>query len=286
LAVVVRGVAVVFLLLLTAFAGALGAHASSSSADLAISVTGPTQLEQFTEGSYRIAYVNNGPATATNATVTVTLDAFLSWDAFYSTGNCTSVTQGTSKQDVFVCTLGDLQPGASGSFSFAIRVPDSTPTGTYKATFTVASDQPDTKQQNNTSVYHIAVVTPFHADVQTEFLQQPFTPQPFFPGESVTIGTQYANNGPAVATNVVETFTLPASFGFDPSNSDSRCSANAQTVTCTLGTTGVDTGTNMLDISFFVGHDGTYTVTGTIAADQPDPVPANNTGSVTIAVTG
>jgi Domain of unknown function DUF11 len=281
------GAACLFASVLSAWPG-VPVAAATSGADLSIAVSGPTQLEQGTYGSYLVSYANSGPQTATNAHVTITLDTQLFWDPFYVTGNCTDTTpQGMVKQFTFVCDVGTLAPGSSGSFKFAIQAWSSTPIGTYKAKFTIGADQVDPKQQNNAVPVHVSVVTPYHADVWTSIVRDyTNTTYPYTPGQTVWLDTQFGNGGPAVATNTVETFQLPASFSYDPANSDSRCMVGGQTVTCQLGSLIVTEATNDVIIAFTVGAGGTYQVTASITADQPDPVPANNTSTHTISVQG
>lgn len=285
-AVVVRAMAVLGTWLLFGALTPVAVHAATTQgADVGVTVTGPSQLQQGAHAEYGVTYVNNGPATATNTYVLVTLDPQLYWDPFDTTGNCTNTTpQGIVKQYTFVCPVGSLAAGTSGSFQFAIQAFSSTPLGTYKAMFSIAADQSDSKQQNNTAVDHIAVVAPYNADVWTDIVRDYANSYPYTTGETIWLDAQYGNTGPAAATNAVETFTLPATFTFDSTNSDSRCTGTGQTVTCALGDVPVNSGSLDVVIAFEPTAGGVYNVTASITADQPDPDSSNNSSTDTINI--
>lgn len=260
---------------------------ASTGADLAVTVGGPAQIEQGTSARYLVSYANNGPDNATNAVVTVSLDPQLYWKPIDTTGNCVNTTPpGPLKEWTFVCAVGTVNAGQTGSFWFAIQAFSSTPTGAYKSMFKISADQSDPKQQNNAAPLHIDVVAPYHADVWTGIVRDYSNTYPYAPNQEVWLDAQYGNNGPAVATNAVESFHLPPSFTFIPAASDPRCSASGETVTCPLGTLPVDGSTNDMVIAFSVGPDGTYTVAASISADQPDQQISNNTSTHAIYVTG
>jgi uncharacterized repeat protein (TIGR01451 family) len=110
---------------------------------------------------------------------------------------------------------------------------------------------------------------------------------------SVTIGSgsalsfAVANTGPATATNVTVTVTLPAGLAFTNTGSSPACTdpGAGATVICTLGTLAT-TAHASATVAVTAGATGAQTVTATVASDQPDPTPANDTASTTVAVTG
>jgi uncharacterized repeat protein (TIGR01451 family) len=64
---------------------------ADTGADLSVSVTGPTTLEQYSGGqtptsygggNYRVTYTNAGPQVATNVVLNVWIGAGVSWDLF------------------------------------------------------------------------------------------------------------------------------------------------------------------------------------------------------------
>jgi len=98
-----------------------GANSASSTvnvtpvADVATTLTGPSQVIPGSTNSYTVTYANNGPSTAAGVTRTVTLPA--------GATNVT-VTGGTLSGNVITFpTLSTLNSGASNSFTFSFTPP-------------------------------------------------------------------------------------------------------------------------------------------------------------------
>ena len=88
---------------------------AAGKADLRLSVTGPTTIEQGVRLVYRVAWANAGPDMATNANVLVTFpSSALQWDYFDTTCNWQYATY----PDSVNCFLGTAPAGASGWFYF------------------------------------------------------------------------------------------------------------------------------------------------------------------------
>ncbi|MDX1582793.1 MAG: IPTL-CTERM sorting domain-containing protein [Thermoanaerobaculia bacterium] len=106
------------------------------------------------------------------------------------------------------------------------------------------------------------------------------SPDPVVVGETLTYTLTARNNGPNTATDVTVVDTLPSSVTFESVNTTTgSCTQSGQIVTCSLG-------------SLATGQEETITITVTpntagvtivdsvsIAADQSDPVTANNTAT-------
>lgn len=114
------------------------------------------------------------------------------------------------------------------------------------------------------------------------------SPDPVAAGDLLTYTLNVANSGPSTATNVVVTDTLPAGVTY-LANSDSCVEAPAGTLTCSLGTLASGANTSFtinvrVPADYLAGSTANITNTATVAADQADPDPANNTATATTQV--
>ncbi len=105
-----------------------------------------------------------------------------------------------------------------------------------------------------------------------------------------------ANNGPATATDVVVTDTLPTSLEVSSAYCDvgacqspittslGSCTVSGQIVTCNLGTMAPGA-TATVNIPVQVLASGSIANTASVTATQTDPNPANNSSTVTVSST-
>jgi uncharacterized repeat protein (TIGR01451 family) len=102
------------------------------------------------------------------------------------------------------------------------------------------------------------------------------------PPGTVVYTINVTNNGPADATNVVVTDTLPAELAYV---SDDCGGTNTPPWTWNVGnlTNGASAACN---ITMSVVTPGAVNNTATVAGDQPDPTPANDSSTATLTVTG
>lgn len=121
---------------------------SPTSVDLALTKTAsPNPGQAGVNLSYRLSVINNGPATATNVTVTDTLPAGV---AFVSV----ATTQGACSPGPVNCGLGDLAAGASAVIT--IVVTPSTP-GQISNTASVSSSETDSDTSNNSATVNTVI---------------------------------------------------------------------------------------------------------------------------------
>jgi len=107
-------------------------------------------------------------------------------------------------------------------------------------------------------------------------------------GQALTYTITATNNGPATASGVLVTDTLPKNTGFGSATSTQGTCAprpHSQAVDCTVGTM-ASGATVTITIVAKPTQKGTYVNTATVSATSPpDPNTANNTSSVTTNVT-
>jgi uncharacterized repeat protein (TIGR01451 family) len=251
--------ALVVVLLLATAGSALGA--SKGSADVSLDLadaSGRAGQSIF----YSVPVFNAGPATATGVVVTVELAPGLT----LVSGGSGCTTSGS----MVTCSLGSIPAGQGAVMMWELRAAEP---GTYGLAGSVSADQPDPLLANNSDSAQI-VVAPADADVSIDLQNASARAgEPFF--YSFLVG----NAGPGTATNVVATVELPAGIEL----LSSGCTQSGRIVTCQLGSIPAGGGVAVI-WQLRAADAGTYTISGSVTADQQDGVPANNSDSGTIAV--
>ncbi len=240
-------------------------------ADLSISKSAaPEPLTVGNKLTYTIAVTNNGPSGATGVVVTDVLPGG-------ATFGSTSSTQGTCAQagGTVTCNIGALTSGASATITIIV-----TPTtaGTMSNTASVKGSENDPIPNNNSATAR-STVNPA-ADLS---ITKSGSPNPVTLGNNLTY-TIAVSNGPAAATGVVVSDTLPASVTFvSASPTQGSCSQAGGTVTCNLGNMAISA-TATLTIVVTPTATGTISNTATVRANEPDANLTNNTATVTTTV--
>ncbi len=218
----------------------------------------------------RITYVltarNNGPTTATGAVVADTLPAGLTLvSATSGQGSCT----GTAP---ILCALGTLVPGQDVTLSIAATVTaGAAPQITNRAR--ISALEPDPSLDDNSAASTTRVAPPGSADLG---VFQSASPSPARATRLLTYTLFIQNNGPAPATNVTLTETLPA--GVSPISvtpSLGTCTGTAP-ITCGLGT--IPAGTSRTVTLFVSAPPEPTTLVNRVSvkATEPDPNPTND----------
>lgn len=243
-----------------------------SPADLSVSMgSAPSPVEVGKNLTYTIIVTNNGPADATNVTLTDVLPA----GVVYVNG---TASQGTVLQDQGTVTanLGTIVPGASVPVTLVV-----TPMASSRLvnTATVASSEIDDNGGDNSAT---SIVFASPADVG---VQMSVTPGTVLAGDPFTFTAFVTNNGTALASNVNLSDTLPAGLQLVSATS-------SQGVVTTLGNgTRVAIGTLLPGTSATVTivaralTDKDYTNTVTVTNGEVDPDPSNNTADAFVTVT-
>lgn len=240
-------------------------------ADLSIAITdSPDPVAAGTALTYTVEVTNNGPSMASAIEVAVTLPPEVT---FSSTSGCTEDPTG-----VPTCSLGDLAPSATASFTITVDVQDDV-TGTITASATVSSSTTDSNGANDSASEDTEVIaTSDLAITKTD------SADPVVAGTNLTYTIEVTNNGPSVATGVTVTDTLDAGTFLV---STTGCSEDPNGVpTCTLGTLAVGNSASFtVEVTVLDAVLGTITNTATVAADGTDPNPADNTATEDTEVT-
>lgn len=194
-------------------------------ADVYITKSSPNTfpVPSGTQVSYHLDYGNAGPAAAANVILTDQLPPQLIDVTWQCVSGCSASGSGSISLD-----LGTLAAGATGR----IQVTGTALTALAREDFTntgrIATSTPETDTSNNESAAPGAVWT---ADVQLIKLAQ----GQVLAGDTFTATLYYRNNGPAPATSVQLTDTLPGGISL-VSAAPAVSSQNGQVLTWDLGT--------------------------------------------------
>jgi uncharacterized repeat protein (TIGR01451 family) len=224
--------------------------------------------------TYTLTARNAGPSNATNATVTDTLPAGVTFQsATPSQGAACTRPSAT----VVRCNLGGLASGSQATITIKVKPQNA---GTITNSASVAAAETDPSTQNN-AASATTTVNP-GADLA---LTKTDSPDPAHVGQDLIYTLTVKNNGPQSASGVTVTDPIPKSTGFGSAGaSQGTCTRSKETVVCSLGTI-ASTKTATVTILVKPTVKGTVTNTANVTLTSPtDPKPANNTASATTTV--
>jgi uncharacterized repeat protein (TIGR01451 family) len=144
--------------------------------------------------------------------------------------------------------------------------------------FTASAAQSDRDSSNNIQTETTTVTAEADVSLQLgDVFGVVYAGQPFF------VTAQMSNAGPSPATGVTTTLRLPAGLAVV---SGASCLPDGAGSVCTVGPTALPPSTGSVALlQIAADAAGEYAISGSVVADQPDPLPANNVDSVTFTVT-
>ena len=261
--------------------------ATAAQADLVTTNTpSATSVAAGSNVTYTQVITNNGPA-ATTAGMTFTQVTPANTN-FRSMTPPAGWTCGTlppvGGTGTITCTLaGSLAVNGTATFSLVLQVNAGTPSGTSitdTATATAANMPPGIT--TNTASATVVVANANSADMAIVKIG---SPNPVTEGTPLTYTLTVTNNGPASATNVTATDTLPSAVTYlQTTTTQGSCSEAGGTVTCLLGPM-ANAATATISILTIPNAPGIVTNTAAVKADQTDPNSANNTSTQSETIT-
>ncbi len=242
------------------------------SADLSISKSAdPDPVAVGQSLTYLVTVDNKGPGAATNVVVTDTLPAEVSFS---------SVSAGCSNSGVVVCNLGTIASGSNKSVEIVVTL-DSEGSGTIANTAVVSSDTPEENPgDESTTITTDTTTAPQTADLS---ISKSADPDPVAVGQLLTYLITVDNNGPASATNVEVTDTLPTEVSFSSASAGCSYSDN---VVCSLGT--IPAGSDKsVQIAVIVNSEGSGSIANTavVSSDTPEENPGDESTTITTNTT-
>jgi uncharacterized repeat protein (TIGR01451 family) len=266
--------------------------AIATSADLAVTKTGPGTATAGTNVTYTVSVTNNGPSDAQGVTLTDATPnetTFVSFTPTTAAGlSCTF--PGVGATGTVTCTATTLAAHASAVFTYVVNVDATVANNTplvNTATITSATADP-TLADNTSSVNTTAIAEADLAVTKT-------APANVTAGSNLTYTLSVVNNGPTQALAVSLNDTLPANTTFV---SESQLSGTA--LTCNNGTVAV-TGTLtctapvlapaasavvqlVVKLASSAALNTTVVNTATVGSTTADPNLANNTSTAATTV--
>lgn len=255
--------------------------ASATQADLIVTNSAtPTSLPAGSNVTYTQTVTNNGPAAATTVSFTEVTPPNTTFQSITPAAGWTCGTvPAKGGTGTITCTLASLAVGSAntGTFTLVLQVNSATPSGTnITDTDTATASNIVSGISSNTASATVLVANSNSADMA---IVKTATPNPVTEDSLLTYSLAVTNNGPASATNVTVTDTLPSSVTYlNYTASQGSCSEAGGVVTCLLGTM-ANAGTASITVLTMPGTPGMVSNTANVSADQTDPNLTNNTST-------
>ena len=257
----------------------------SKNASASVAVAGSTI-------NYTIQLSNNGPDAATNPTMSDTIPANTTFQSLtFPVGwNCTTPTVGGT--GTINCSYTtSLANGATASFPLTLNVVNGTGVGTVISnTATCGTNSTDPNQNNNSSTASVTVVAVGSADLS---ITKTDSPDPVAIGNNIVYTITANNNGPASASNVTLSDTVPGGTTFKALSSPVGWSctnpSQGQTGSVSCSIAGFAQGASAVfqltvKVNSSVTDESTISNTASISSSTTDSMPGNNSATQTTTV--
>ncbi len=259
--------------------------ATATQADLiTTNSASPGSLAAGSNVTYTQSVTNNGPAAAATVTFTQVTPPNTNYQSItYPAGwNCATVPP-IGGAGTITCTTASLALNATANFTLVLQVNAGTPSGTnITETDSATAGNVVPNLTTNSASASVVVANANSADVS---IVKTATPNPVTEGTPLTYSLAVTNAGPASATNVTVTDTLPSVVTYlSSTTTQGSCSEAGGTVTCLLGTM-ANASTATITILTMPGQPGVVSNTATVTADQTDPTPNNNSSTQSETIT-
>ena len=237
----------------------------SAQADLSISKTGPPSVTVGQNITYTITVTNTGQLSAANTFVNDSTPAGL-----------TFVANGGACSGPFPCALGTLGTGQTATITSTFSVPANYAGTTISNTATVSTSSPESNTSNNSSTATTPISSTAVADLSVTKTGQGEAN----PSNIVDFTVIVANSGPGTANNVVVADPTPPGLQFI-SNSGA-CITPYPCLFNSLASGGIVAITSRYRV---LAQSGSITNTASASSSASDPVPGNNSSSMSMIIT-
>ncbi len=254
-------------------------------ADLSITKTnGANIVTPGLSTTYNIVVRNNGPSTVVGAVVNDPLPTQLSnasWTCVASTGSSCGAAAGQGN----INTTVNLAPGGTARFILTALV-SSTATGMITNTASVGSPGGTTDPNPNNNSSSTNTSSQPSSDLR---IIKTASRSTIRAGDDLTYNLNVTNLGPSSAADVVVTDALQSGLVLSSAVPSQGSCAGTSTIRCSLGSLAATTPNNVATVMITVRvplnfPQGQLVNTGVIESPTPDPVPGNNSSTVTVSV--
>jgi uncharacterized repeat protein (TIGR01451 family) len=249
--------------------------------DLAVTNSGtPNPVAVGGTITYTQVVTNTGPSNCGTATLT---EPYPNDTTFGSLASAPAGWTCTTTNPIS-CTNPSVAPGSSTTFTLKMNV--SAGSVPIVDTVTVGSATHDTNLANNTTTVTAGVSIAGDADLS---ISNSGSPNPVTAGNNITYTQTVINGGPAAATTVNLTETLPTGTTAVSLTGSSGWTCNLGTLTCTIGTLAANATASfsfVVTVSATTTAGSTITQTGSVSSSTTDANPGNNSASASVAVAG
>jgi uncharacterized repeat protein (TIGR01451 family) len=253
-----------------------------NSADMAVTMTGPSSVTAGTNATYTITITNNGPNAATGVVLTDTLPASSGFVSMMQTGGSDAFTSSQSGGTATETASASIASGSSDTFTLVVSAPSSLTPGTnFSNSASVSSTTTDPNTTNNSATVSGSIVGP-----SADLAVANSGPGNANEGDQIVYTVTVTNNDTTNSgTGVVLTDTLGANLSFvSATTSQGSFSQSGSVVTFSLGTLAPGV-TATLTITAQATEDGALANAASVTASSADPNTSNNsaTASTTVA---
>jgi uncharacterized repeat protein (TIGR01451 family) len=253
----------------------------ANSADVAVTVTGPSSVTPGSTATYTITVTNNGPNAASGLVLTDALPTGSAFVSLTQTGGPDVFTFSQSGATATATATADIVAGSSDTFTLVVSADAGlAPGSNFSDTASVSATTADPNGANNSATVAGSIV-----GASADLAVSVAGPASATEGDAITYTVTVANNDAAnPGTGVVLTDTLGSNLSYlSATASQGTFSVSGGVVTFNLGSLAPG-GSATLTVTARATEDGTLSDSATVSATSDDSVAANNSGFASTAV--
>jgi uncharacterized repeat protein (TIGR01451 family) len=259
-------------------------------AEMAVTATdSPDPVSPNGNITYAITVTNNGPNTATNATLNVPLNNTLLFQSMTVPAGWSCATPAVNAGTSFSCTASTMTSATTANFSLVLKAAQSqfgNTNQTITQNFSVSSAAFDTNNANN----NISVSTAYVVPVANLGVTNSDAPDPVTSGGVITYTQTLTNAGPNAATNAHITELVPSGTTFQSIAAPAGFSCTTPavggtgTITCTTASMTDGASATFTLVVNVTATSGSISDTVLAASDTSDGTTSNDSATATTAV--
>ena len=246
----------------------------ANSADIAVTMTGPSSITAGTTATYTLTLTNNGPNAATGVVLTDTLPAGSTFQTMTQTAGTDTFVFASSGSATTETASLSIASGSSDTFVLIVSAAAAGPAGAnFSNTVSVSSTTVDSNSLNNS-----AIVTGSIVGAEADLSVTNTGPATANEGDQITYTVTVTNLSTTnSATGVVLKNTLGANLSYvSATTTQGTFTQSGSLVTFSLGTLLAPGGTATLTVTARATEDGQLANTAAVTATSADSVTTNN----------